>query len=177
MRLSATCAMLLMAMVAPARAQESGAGPQVVARVAECRAIRTDAERLACFDRAAAALDEAVSKRTVVVLDKQEVRRTRRSLFGFSLPNLPFFGNDRKDDDEPDAEEVTRLDTSVTQVSQAGYSAYVVTLAEGGVWRFTESDRAFYPKAGDKITIKRGGLGNYMASLNGRRALRIVRVN
>ena len=170
--------MVLAVAAAPASAQDKP-GAEVIRKVAECRAITGDAERLACFDAASAALATAVAKRDVVVLDREEVRRTRRSLFGFSLPKLPFFGGGDKADDKagdaPDPEDVVRLDTPVTQVAPFGYGLYTVVLAEGGTWRFTEADRAIAPRVGDKIAIKRGLIGNYMASLNGRRALRITR--
>lgn len=162
----------------PATAQEKPQA-EVVRRVAECRALTADAERLACFDKASAALAAAVETRDVVVLDREDVRRTRRSLFGFSLPKLPFFGSggDKTGDKGvSDPEEVVRLDTTVTQAAPFGYGFYTVVLAEGGSWRFTEADRAIAPHVGDKITIKRGPFGNYLASLNGRRALRITRI-
>ena len=162
----------------PALAADEKPQAKVIAEIARCRSVTADTERLACMDRAAAALVEATEQRTIVVLDRQEVQRTRRSLFGFTLPKLPFFGNDRNDDDkEPRAEAVTQLDTTIERASPTGYGLYTLVLAEGGTWRTTEADRSVSPASGGKISIKRGPLGNYLATFGGRRALRINRIN
>lgn len=173
----AAAVLVILGLAAPAAAQDGKHQAEVIRKVADCRAVTADADRLACFDKASAALATAVEKRDVVVLDREEVRRTRRSLFGFALPKLPFLGGGKdKESEAAEAEEIVRLDTTVTRVSATGYGIYTVVLAEGGTWRFEEGDRAFVPRVGDKITIKRGMIGNYLGSLNGRRALRIARV-
>lgn len=163
---------------APSAADNRKAHVAVIDEIARCRAIAADADRLACLDKAAAALITATDQRTIVVLDRSEVQRTRRSLFGFTLPKLPFFGNDRDHDDKDSrAEAVTRLDTTIARATPMGYGLWTLVLAEGGTWRTTEADRAFNPASGGKITIKRGALGNYLATFGGHRALRIVRIN
>src|SRR4051812_15385852 len=73
--------------------------------LATCRAITDSAARLACYDQASARFTEAVSKGDVIVMDKQEVRETRRSLFGFTLPHIALFrGEDKADIDQSQIE-------------------------------------------------------------------------
>src|SRR3712207_6445767 len=66
----------------------------LVRAIAECQRQSDDAARLRCFDAAAAALTSATTSGKIVVVDQEDVRKTRRSLFGFSLPKLPFFSGD-----------------------------------------------------------------------------------
>lgn len=130
--------------------------------------------RLACYDREARAAKRAIAARDVVVLDRAEVRRTRRSLFGFSLPSMKMFG----DREGGKSEAISRLETTITSVRRGGgYGLLVMTLAEGGNWQTMEADRDFSPTSGQPIVIKRGPIGNYNANVAGGRAVRVKRVN
>jgi hypothetical protein len=62
--------------------------------VTQCRTVLDSAARLACFDESVAALDRAESDKAVVVIDRQQVREARRSLFGIGLPATGLFGGD-----------------------------------------------------------------------------------
>src|SRR5688500_9182827 len=76
---------------------EAAAG--VIGDVLRCRSVTDTVARLACFDRSAAALGSAQSKGELVTLDRQEVRKTRRSLFGLALPNLRILGDEDKSEE------------------------------------------------------------------------------
>ncbi|QQV76377.1 hypothetical protein H5J25_12935 [Sphingomonas aliaeris] len=149
--------------------------PKALEGIVNCRAIEASAPRLACYDKAAATLVDAADKGTIVIADKSEVQRTRRSLFGFSLPNLPLLGGGKgqKEDDET---VVRELATTVVSASPAGYGTWAITVAEGGRWRTSEASRTLTPRTGDKITIKRGPLGGYIANIGGQRGVKIQRV-
>ncbi len=54
--------------------------------VAACRALPEAEARLACFDRAAAALEQAVASGEVAVVDREQQRKVRRQAFGLNLP-------------------------------------------------------------------------------------------
>lgn len=151
--------------------------PKAVADVLLCRRIEAGPTRLACLDAAAAALSEAVAARSIVVLDRSEIKKTRRSLFGFTLPRLPFFGNDR-DSPEPEdeAQAVRQIETTIRQVGEYGRGMWTLVLEEGGTWRTTETSRTFDPKPGDPLTIKRGTLGNYLAVFGRTGSVRVERV-
>lgn len=51
--------------------------------LAACRGIADSAARLSCFDRTAEAFVRARDNKEVVVLERAEIQKTRRSLFGF----------------------------------------------------------------------------------------------
>ncbi len=157
-----------------AGAQSGGSsGAAVVDAVKACRAIAAADLRLACFDRATAALDSAIQTHDIVVMDKQEVRRTRRSLFGFAVPNIALFGGGSAHVDSES--EVTELDTLVTAIRPIGYDKFDITSTEGAVWRNSDA-LDFPPKVGAKMHIKRGAIGNYFLKFDGGKAVRGSRV-
>ena len=146
--------------------------PQQVRALRDCRSIADSASRLACYDRAAAALDQAVATRSVVVMGAEEVRQTKRSLFGFSLPRLPFFGG--KDDDSGAEREI---EGSLASAAPTGYGRWRVRLEEGGVWETTEAASASNePFVGAKVRIRRAALGSYLMNVGRSRAIRVRRV-
>jgi len=65
---------------------------EVVRKVIDCRAIVDSTQRLACYDAQVARLDEAATRKEVVVVDQAEVKRTRQGLFGLNLGNIGLFG-------------------------------------------------------------------------------------
>ena len=138
--------------------------------VLACRAETENTKRLACFDRAATALSDAAAKKEIQIVTREDVRRTRRSLFGFALPKLPFFSGDDSGDTVPDI-----IEAVVKSVRGDGYGRYTIVLTDGAVWRNTEELR-FAPTAGDKLQIKAAALGSYMMKVNGGRAVRALRV-
>lgn len=157
-------------------AAQSSASPAPTAPLAQlerCRAIVEDARRLACFDQAAAALLTASKSGEVTVVDRSQLRQARRSLFGFSLPRLPFLQGDRSAEDDSGT-----LETTVRSVRSLGYGRVQVVIADGNaVWETTESYSTFdAPKAGEKVTIRRGPLGSYMLRFAGQRAVKGRRV-
>jgi hypothetical protein len=158
------------ALATPGLAQES---PAAIRGLAACRAIADDAQRLACFDREAASLVTSVEKKETVLLDKQEVRKTKRSLFGFTLPRLPFF-DDGKADEKEEAE-FQQIETPIKSVQATGYGRFRFTIDDGAVWQTTEGINAF-PKPGQKVIIKKGLMGSYFIRFEGNRAVKGMRV-
>ena len=54
--------------------------------------VADNAERLACFDKAVGTIVAASDSDDLRIVDREEVRETRRKLFGFALPDLGIFG-------------------------------------------------------------------------------------
>lgn len=145
----------------------------LVAAIDRCRQITEAAQRLACYDTAANALVTAAKAGTVAVVDQGEIRKARRSLFGFTLPKIPFFSGDRT------ADEVQRqLDSTITSVRALNNGYYRIVIADNNaVWETTDSNISFDPpRPGQKITIIRGSLGNYFLRINGQVGVRGRRV-
>jgi hypothetical protein len=145
----------------------------LVGAIAACRAIADPAQRLACYDKEAGALVDASQKGDVAVVDKAEVRKARKSLFGFAMPKIPFFSGDDTTDVVSDT-----LETTIKSANGIGYGKFRIVVAEGdAVWETTESYATMRdPKAGDKIVIKRGPLGSYMLRIGNNRGVKGRRV-
>lgn len=162
-------AFALLATAGPAAAQPNQAAnpPEVFNQVLACQNIRGEAERLACYDRSVAALAQAQAQREVVVVDREEVRRTRRTLFGLTLPDVGrLFG------EEPDE----AVEGTITHVQFDQTGRITFQLDNGAVWSQTEGRRVTpRPRPGMQVRIRRGALGSFLANIAGRNAVRVIR--
>ena len=146
--------------------------PPAFSRVVDCRAIADEGQRLACYDREVTQLQQATARNEIVIVDRDQIRKTRRTLFGLTLPNLAIFGGT---DDEADG--VTSIDTTLTRVSETPDGKWVLTLQEGGTWVQTDSRELIEdPRPGSTITIRRAALGSYLANVQKQRAIRVKRI-
>lgn len=145
----------------PALSQDAeGASNAAIEQLRSCSTITNPDERLACYDREVGAVIAATDEGTLQVVDQQEVEQTKRSLFGFRMPKLRIFG----DDDE----EITTLETVVTQVRSEGRGAWVFTTEEESVWRISETKMGWRPpRPGQTVVFKKASLGTYFIRVNG----------
>jgi len=148
--------------------------PEVLNRLTACRAIASDAERLACFDQQVAALEAAEQSREIAVVDRQQIRRTRRSLFGLTLPDLGIFSDD--EDEGAEGAAVNEINSTIQSASAGSDGRMVFVLAEGGTWVQTEGRRGRAPRSGEAIRIRRGPLGSFIANVEDRPAVRVIRL-
>lgn len=147
--------------------------PATVSAVVECRALTDDAARLRCYDEAVATLSAATASGAIVVVDREAVRNTRRSLFGFSLPKLPFFRGDTSQEEE----EAREVEAVIKSASNLGYDKWQIVLEDGATWQTTEpSAQMATPRAGRSVKIRRAAMGSYMVSVDGGRSVRAMRV-
>lgn len=166
-------AVLLIAAAMPALAQDTPRErPDALNRVVNCRSIQSAEERLACYDREVAAFDTAESTNQVVVMDRQQVRRTRRTLFGLVLPDLGVFGDNNTDPEEA----VAQIETTIRSASMNALGKWVITLEDGARWIQSDSrNLGRYPGAGMPIRIRRAAMGSYLANVDGQIAIRVRR--
>lgn len=158
---------------APALAKDkekdlSTAPPPVYQGVLDCRSLAEPTARLACFDKSVAAMADATVKKDLVVIDRATIRETKRGLFGISLPKIKIFGGN-------DDEEVNQIESTLTSAYSSRDGMAVFVLADGSRWKQTEG-RDTFPKAGQKIVVKRGALGGFMANINGQPGVRVIRL-
>jgi hypothetical protein len=165
---SAFTVLIALTLSAPAAAADEP--PAAIKALGACRAIADNAQRLACYDQAAGSLLQSVERKETVVLDKQAVTKTKRSLFGFSLPKLPFFGGDKDE-----KEEFTQIEEPMKTVRSIGLGRFRFTLNDGATWETTEGINAF-PKPGQKVLIKKGLMGSYFIRFEGNRSVKGRRV-
>lgn len=170
--LSAGLAVAVLALPASAAAQSSQKPPAVspgLQAVFDCRQVKEDAARLACFERSVGALQTAFAARDVVVVDREQARAARREAFGFTLPSLNIFDRVRGGED---------LDEITLTVASAGQDAglWTVRTTDGQVWRQTEHAPGYMQiRKGAKAEISRGMLGSYFMKVDGHRAFRVER--
>ncbi|HET9509717.1 MAG TPA: hypothetical protein VFO80_01080 [Sphingomonas sp.] len=155
-------------------AQDGGVDRTLIDGVAACLDIRDDTQRLACSDAAARKLVDAVRRKDVVIVDREAVKSTRRSLFGFPLPSVGLFGRDGPDRPE---DQITQLDAKIERVADLGYGKYTITVEGGARWTTTEAwTGTALPAPGATLSIRRGALGGYMVRLANGRSVRAIRV-
>ena len=118
------------AMAAPHPKLAPASGSKLVAAVQACQQIKDDAARLACYDRSVSALTAADARGDVAVVDREQMRETRRSLFGFSVPKLPFFSNSKDKDVQQEPKEVVSTILSFRGLGN-GYVRF--TIADAGI--------------------------------------------
>lgn len=174
--------MIAMLCAVPAVAQSGGEKGRertpLFEKLVECRTIAEDAKRLQCYDAQVAAIDEAEKRDEVVVVDREEIRKTRRSLFGLKLADLGIFGGGSDDEGKPEEEGVTKIEGVIRAVAMTRDGKFLFTLDDGARWQATEPKvTGRSPKAGDPIIIRRGPLGSFSASINGRAGIKVIRLN
>jgi hypothetical protein len=143
----------------------------IVQKLVDCRKLTDDSARLACYDQATAAFDQAEAKGDVVVIDRDQARKVRRQAFGFTLPSISIFAKGESQ------EEVDTSDGVVATARQDGAGHWVVKLEDGAVWAQVDSNELFKtPKAGMPVKIRKAALGSYLMDIGNQRAFRAHRV-
>lgn len=166
-------ALALVMTSAPATGQTAPAdgAAATFARAVACRTITTPEERLACFDREVAALARAEAAQEIRVLDRQQVRRARRSLFGLTLPDLDLFGGG-----DGDEQGVSEINAIIRSVSQDPTGKWIFVLDDGARWAQIDSRQlGIDPRPGQPIRIRRAAMGSFLANVNRQVAVRVQR--
>lgn len=176
-RIAVSLAILAGAAALPAAAKDKAPPPRPaqIQELYACRDIADAAARLACFDREVGELSAADAAREITFADRATMKKARRGLFGFSLPNLgSLFGGD--DDDDKDEDKITAIDTTIESVSMDRSGKYRLTVEGGAVWvQIDGVGSVREPRVGDKINIKAAAMGSYFAKIEGQRPFRMRR--
>ena len=145
--------------------------PAQIQRLLGCRALADAAQRLACFDRETSALDQAMARKDLVVIDRERATAARRSLFGFSVPSFGgLLGGDAKD-------EVKEIQSTITGLGHNPEGGWSIKLADGSTWTQTDDTQIIMrPVRGQKVVVRRGLLGSFRLSINGQPGVRVKRI-
>ncbi len=148
---------------------------------ARCRTVPEAEARANCFDVAARALEAAVAAKDVTIVNRQDVRAARRSLFGFTLPRIGLFGTNDRDQaggaaPENDREDFKEIETTITSVRSVANGRLELRIAEGDALWMTTDPMPFPPKPGRKVRIRKGTMGNYFIAVEGERSVRGMRL-
>lgn len=151
-------------------AQKPPSRAAIIDRLMDCRKVTDDAGRLACYDQAAGALEQAEAKGDVVIVDREQARQVRRQAFGFSMPSLSLF---EKGETQEDLENVAGVLDSARQ-NTAG--KWVIKLQDGAVWVQVDANELHRtPKAGAQVKIRQAAMGSFMMSIDGGGGFRVRR--
>jgi hypothetical protein len=176
-------AMVVMLMAGPALAAKPDAPPPpppvVVQGLLACRGLADPAQRLACLDKGVADLAGAVERRDVLVADKEDVKKAKRSLFGLTLPNFNLFGQTKDGEGEKSDERgaLTEIQATIKSARPAQSGNWLMVLDDDTRWLQTDGvPLRFDPKAGMTIRIRRGAIGSFLANIDGQSAVRVKRI-
>jgi hypothetical protein len=159
---------LALGVAASATAQDE----DYIAALKTCRAIADEDDRLACYDSKVTAMVSASEAGDVRVVDRDDVRRTRRQLFGFTVPDLDILEGDKQDRESSEL-----LETTITSARQLTRSSWRFTTAENAVWEINNAPaRLTSIKAGDKVIFKQASLGFYFIRINGQLGIKGKRI-
>ncbi|MXO74905.1 hypothetical protein GRI40_06680 [Altererythrobacter aerius] len=170
--LAAAPVMAMALLASSASAQDAGASTDHLAALRACQGQQDPAARLACYDAAVPVVVAATDKGELRIVDQAEIKRTRRGLFGFALPDLGIFGGD---DDAPDME---MLETTITGVRYTQSDTFLFKTKEGATWQVANAPaRLAEAKAGDTVVLKKASLGSYFIRINGQIGVKGKRVS
>ncbi|MEE4212837.1 MAG: hypothetical protein V2I43_26625 [Parvularcula sp.] len=138
-----------------------------------CQLVTDDGERLACFDRAAGAMVSASDAGDVRVLDREAVRQTRRSLFGYRIPDLGIFGGGEEVGDNSDE----LFETTIERARYLSSKRVQFTTAEGAVWEMKNVPRRLRQiEPGDAVVFKPAALGYFFVRIDGQMGIKGRRI-
>lgn len=170
--LFAGCAGGLLTLAVQAQDAAPAANDDYLAALKACRSIKDEDDRLECYDAKVGAMVSASDAGDVRIVDREDVRRTRRQLFGFTVPDL-----DILEGDEQDKETSELLETTVTSARQLTNKAWRFTTAENAVWEISNAPaRLTAIKPGDKVIFKKASLGYFFIRFNGQMGVKGKRI-
>lgn len=165
-------------------AAQTPAAAQAPAELLACAAIVRDAERLACYDAAVAqtspearaasaararetarvAAEEAAAAAAAAKIkaeaDAVAAAAARREAFG--AEGVAARGAERF---APVPGEIQQIEAAITETLTNRSGLAVFLLDNGQMWRQVDTDSLPNVRAGDKVTVKRAGLGGYHLDL------------
>lgn len=163
--------MLCLFIGSPVYAAEAPRRAAALQSVADCRKVADNTARLACYDKAAATLDEAEAKGQVVVIDREQVKAVRRQSFGLTLPAFTLFNRGAAKEDQ--------LDRITVELEKAYLEAgrhWIMISTEGVVWAQTDDEAINNePHKGSMVAIRKAALGSFFCNVDGQRAVRCER--
>lgn len=170
--------MTLSALLAPAMlfAQETDAAkPGYLDDLKTCQLLSDDAERLACFDAKVAAIITANEAGDVRVVDREDVIKTRRSLFGFNVPDVGILKDEEPEKDEDGKDKL--FETTITSVRYFSSKRARFTTQEGAVWEMNSIPRRLARiKPGAVAVFKPGSFNYFFIRIDGQLGVKGRRV-
>jgi len=166
--IAALAASQLVAAPAPALPQDRAKELQ---QLIDCRKLTDNTARLACYDQAAASLDQAEAKGDIVVVNREQARKVRRQAFGFSLPSITLFERGEK------PEEIAQADDKIASVKKQLDGKWIFKLEGGATWIQVDlTELPLDPRPGQPVKIRKASMGSFMMTVGSQRAIKVHRV-
>jgi len=137
--------------------------------VLNCRGIADNAQRLACYDAAAAKMGEAETHGEIVVIDRAQASAAHREAFGLHVPSLSFVTRALR------PEEVNRIEGVVDTAHADANGFWTFELDGGAIWRQISGELWRPPRHGSKVSIRRGSLDSYLMNVDGQPSIKVHR--
>lgn len=157
----------------PAGAAERDPPPAALQKLLECRTVAEATSRLACFDAQVAKIETAVASDELVVADRAQINKAKRTLFGLNLPTISIFSSKNED-----KVEITEIESVIASTRLGPDKNWRFVLTDGSKW--TQTDRRTMtpdPRKDMPIKIRRAAMGSYLANVGKQVAVRVVREN
>lgn len=147
--------------------------PALLMQLRQCQGLQNDTERLDCFDRGMASLNEAQQAGDLAIIDRSQIQQTKRQLFGFESPDISrLFGDNQR----AAADEINQIETTLISAHQDHNGRWLLVLADGSSWRQTDNSRKQVRNIeGSPVAIHRASLGSYLMNVGRTRGLRVQR--
>lgn len=146
---------------------------EYVGQLKSCQSVVDDSERLACFDRAVGEIVSANDAGEVRIIDREDIRDTRRRLFGLSVPEVGVLKREEGEDKE--ASEL--LESSITSVRYISGKKIRFTTEEGATWEIKSAPRWLRNvKTGHGVVFKKAALGTFFIRIDGQMGVKGKRI-
>ena len=147
-----------------------GQDNELIEKLKVCQLEADNDKRLACFDTAVGNIVAANEAGDVRIVDREEIKENRRSLFGFNIPNKGLLAAPKEEVD-------TSLRTTVKSVRYITSRKVRFRTEEGAVWEIGNAPaRMRRIEAGDPVEFKKAALGSYFVKVRGQRGVKGKRV-
>jgi hypothetical protein len=175
-------AWLVMLAAGPAYAEDG-----IRAELDTCRSLANDAERLACYDRAAGRiLAQPVTPAPAPAAAAAAAPAAAATAAANAPASTPGaadnFGRERvlaaeeAKRQEQETREIGELSANVTDIDTRMDGLMTITLDNGQVWRQTRPDSMFRLKTGDRVKIQPGAMKSFILSGPTKKSTRVSRV-
>ncbi len=163
-------AMLALAPAALAKPTLSASRTAVAQAISDCRQVADRDARLACYDKAADAFEQAQAAGQVVVVDRAQVQAVKRQAFGISMPSLTLFNRGPKE------ETLDKISVALAGAHQEADGKWVLTTDENATWRQIDNTELYNPPhSGSTMVVRKAMLGSFFCKVDGGAAIRCTR--